>query len=85
MTYEIEVLECKKNYKDLLFANKMKWLKRKGQITHSALPVWEGSSTHDLNGDLKRTGGGPSKDYMGEVEDVVGNAKKNLVKLESDL
>lgn len=49
------------------------------KISDTNLPPFEGDGVHDSDGALKRTGGGPSKDWVGEVNDKVNHVKNTTI------
>jgi hypothetical protein len=50
-------------------------------VLHSNLKPFEGDQVYDKNGQVKRVGGGPAKDYSSEVENEVKTTKASVDKL----
>lgn len=88
LTYELEVLECEdsidkindKSKKHGVHLNKH-YHKKAHHLIHSKLKPWDGDNTHDLNGLIKRTGGGPPKDWVGEIDRTTNKIKPDVESL----
>lgn len=87
LTYDLEILDCQPNLKDIQRANidlnavGIKTLDTNRNVVHSGLKDWEGDDLHDNQGRVRREGGGPAHDYAGEVEKAIKDAKPNIDKL----
>ena len=75
LTYELEVLECESsiesiNDKSKKYGTHVKkhFHQKAHHIHHSNVKPWTGDTTHDVNGLIRRTGGGPPKDFVGEID-----------------
>lgn len=67
LTYELEVLECESTINQINDKSKKHGVNlkkhyhsRAHHVKHSNVKPWEGSTTHDIDGLVRRTGGGPS-------------------------
>ena len=88
LTYELEVLECESSLEDIHEKSKKygshvrkHFHQRAKHVHHSHVEEWTGDNTHDVNGLIRRTGGGPSPDWVGEIDKASSKIKPNVEKL----
>lgn len=82
ITYEIEVLECQMDLENISRPTDKRFHKKHDKFLHTHLKRFEGDNTHDENGEIRRNGGGPAKDYVAEVGSLANNVKiKDVDKL----
>ena len=82
LTYQLEVLECNGELSKISEPTGKRFHKKHDSWLHSQVKPFNGDNTHDKEGNIRRNGGGPAKDYIGEVTTISGSIKsKDVSKL----
>jgi len=79
IVYEIEVLECNPKLEDVTHPTNKRFHKKHHNWVHTKVDPFFGDNTHDSNGIVRREGGGPSKDYVAEVDILANKVSKKSV------
>jgi hypothetical protein len=79
IVFDIEVLECEKDFKKLLSIGRTFQTHVEGsRVVGSGLKPFEGNNLYNKDGSVKRSGGGTPKDASEVVEVYGKRLKKNL-------
>jgi hypothetical protein len=58
---------------------------KQGNVVHSNLKPFNGNDSFDEDGNIKRSGGGPSKEWVAEVSQEVDKAKPDVDELKKEV